>query len=339
MTTDQEKQVLADTTASLERMQEFDPEELVREKDLGAALNFRPAVEPAQRLIELYRRLSTSALQDFPVQQLNQIKNQANNDYNLFSQVLEFDTTHASPHEVRQNLITKIEQAYQPAFQTLHPLVAYSLHRSADFQRLDQDARATLQEIRDQAERITEDLETHREDAKTIVSEVREVAAETGVSQQAIHFRDAAEDHQTQADEWRERTIKLAWALGVFAFLSFFIHKIPWFAPQSTYDTVQLAVSKFLVFATISYMLYLSAKNFLSHKHNSIVNKHRQDALLTYKALVDAAGSAGNRDVVLTYAAACIFSPQSTGYSGDGADDRGPKNVIELLTRQLSGEE
>lgn len=169
--------------------------------------------------------------------------------------------------------------------------------------------------------------------------EVRSVAAEAGVSQQAIHFQNAAKDNSDQAEIWRNRTIKLAWGLGVFALLSFFIHKIPWLVPNNGYDTVQLAVSKLLVFGVLSYMLYLSAKNFMSHKHNAAVNKHRQDALVTYRALVEAADSAGSRDVVLTYAAACIFGPQPTGYVSEGGDTSAPHSVVELLSRQISGGE
>jgi len=100
----------------------------------------------------------------------------------------------------------------------------------------------------------------------------------------------------------------------------------------TAYETVQLAVSKILVFVVLSYMLYLCAKNFLSHKHNAIVNKHRQNALLTYKALVEAAGNTPNREVVLNHAAACIFGPQSTGYSGDSGPLLPPSTqLIELL--------
>jgi hypothetical protein len=281
--------------------------------------------------------LSPAALQDLPLQQLQAVQKQANADHQIFAQILSFETTQANPHEVRTQLVEKVTSTYQQTFNVLHPLVSYSLHRSADFQRLDQDARATIQSIQDRASSLTEDLEKSQETAAGILDEVRKVAAETGVSQQAFHFREAAESHATKAAEWRGLTVKLAWALGAFAVSSFFIHKLPFFAPESTYDTVQLAVSKLLVFATLSYMLYLAARNFLSHEHNAIVNKHRQDALATYKALVDAAGSTANRDVVLTYAAACIFSPQATGYSGDGAE--GPRSVVELLTRTLPGAE
>ena len=56
---------------------------------------------------------------------------------------------------------------------------------------------------------------------------------------------------------------------------------------------------------------FLFAKVFISHKHNAIVNRHRQNALLTYKALVEAAGDTPNREVIFVQAAACIFNPKA----------------------------
>ena len=47
--------------------------------------------------------------------------------------------------------------------------------------------------------------------------------------------------------------------------------------------------SKVLFFGMVVYALYFSAKNFLSHKHNQVVNTHRQNALMTFQVLVDAA--------------------------------------------------
>jgi hypothetical protein len=85
-----------------------------------------------------------------------------------------------------------------------------------------------------------------KEAAAGILEEVRKVAAETGVSQQAYHFQQAAAEHRTNATEWRGLTVKLAWALGAFSVASFFIHRLPFLAPATTYDTVQLAVSKVL---------------------------------------------------------------------------------------------
>ncbi len=322
---------------SLARIQNFDVEELPRVEDLGSRLNFSEVVVPAQQLIDLYKRLSITALQDFPDQILTPIRDNANNHYKLFSQILDFDPGQQDPSSARTNYINQVSAAYQPAFQALHPYISYSLHRSADFQRLDSDARATLQAIEDKSDKISINLGQHEKDAKAALDEIRRVAAEEGVTKQAAHFNAEYEHHTTEADRWQGYAVKLAIALGIFAVISLFLHKIPFLNPENTYDAVQLSISKFLIFSVMAYMLFLAAKNFLNHKHNAIVNKHRQNALMTHTALVEASGDEGVRDAVLLQASSCIFSPQSTGYSSNSeSDSSNQKSMVEILSRPVA---
>ena len=59
---------------------------------------------------------------------------------------------------------------------------------------------------------------------------------------------------------------------------------------------------------------------------------------MTYKALVEAAGNTPNREVILVQAAACIFSPQGTGYTHDDLPHPpGAQSVVEFLTKPLKG--
>lgn len=325
----------SEASESLERMQTFDVRTLPRESELGTELNFADAVEPAERLVSLYQRLSLNALDDLSAQALQQVRDRANNDFKLLKQVIEFKVAaQQNPQQTRDSYVQQIEQAYDPSFQTLHPYIAYSLHRSADFQRLDTEARATMQAIADRAEKLESKLKEHEGEAQRVLAEIRAVAAEEGVIQQAIHFKNEADRHETEAELWRTRTVRFAWALGAYAALTVFMHKIQWIAPVNNYETLQLAISKVLMFSVLAYMLFLSARNFLNHKHNSIVNRHRQNALMTHRALVEAAVEPGIRDAILVQAAGCIFSPQGTGYTGtNGGESSGAKSVVELLSK------
>lgn len=320
---------------SLERVQGFDTETLRRTEDLGSQLNFSEAVEPSQRLVELFQRLSPGALQDFPDNVLTEIKNQANNAFNLFSQILSFSPDVDNPKQQQQSLVSQLISTYPQSFQSLHTFIAYSLHRAADFQRLDADARATLQSMEDRSSTLEKAMEGHEKEARRVLEEIREVAAEEGVTQQAAHFRAESEAHEARSEEWRRRTVRIASLLGLCAIASLFVHKVPGLQPDSVYDTIQLAISKFLIFFVIAYMLVLSARNFMSHKHNSIVNKHRQNALMTHRALVEAVGDGGARDAVMIHAASCIFSPQPTGYSQSSTEGESssPRSVVELASR------
>jgi hypothetical protein len=147
---------------SLNRIQCFDVANLPRIEDLGSRLNFNEVIDPAQLLIDLYKRLSLTALQDFPDNVLTVIRDNSNNHFKLFSQIMAFSPEQQDPGSARTNLINQVKGAYQPAFQSLHQYISYSLHRSADFQRLDSDARATLQAIEGKSNKISNDLAQDR---------------------------------------------------------------------------------------------------------------------------------------------------------------------------------
>lgn len=337
MSTQQEIAAQAEARAALERIQAFQVATLPRERDLGSELNFSEAVEPAQRLIGLYNQISPSCLNDLPVPQLTTIKTSADADYNRLEEILKFSQKEGNPYGRRNSLISALQNAYQNTFSQLHPLISYSTSKSADFKRLENEARAMIQKSEDQAQKLLLHLGQIKEEAQQVLEEARRVAAEQGVSQQAIYFREESEAHQAAAGRWRSATLVCAAIMLVYAIVSLFLHKIPQLSPSSNYENIQLAVSKVLIFAVISYMLYLSARNFLAHTHNAIVNKHRQNALMTFKALVDASAQENNKEVILHHAALCIFGPQSTGYSRDtGAGAPSAKSVVELLTKPFT---
>lgn len=96
----------------------------------------------------------------------------------------------------------------------------------------------------------------------------------------------------------------------------------------------QLITSKVLIFTVLGYLLIMAARNYGIHKHNAVVNRHRQNALLTYRALVTASEDSGTQDIVLAHAASCIFSPQETGFAHGKSDGTtGSRSVLELLTK------
>ena len=274
-----------------------------------------------------------------PDEQLHTIKNRADAIHSVFTQVADFMADQSNPQEVRDSLINQIVTQYQPCFNELHPLIAYSHYRSADFQSLEREARQIRQKLEESFSDGEARMQTALSEIQQVLAAARTAAAEVGVSQQAIHFRDAAKQHEDESSTWQTRTGWSSLVLFVVAVFFLFARNLG-LDTDSTPDAIQLAVAKVFVFATVSYAVYLCARNFLAHKHNAIVNKHRQNALLTYTTLAEAAHSRADQDVVLTYAAACIFGPQPTGYTREGGEGfRPPNSVIGLVKDAAEGRE
>ncbi|QIG50973.1 hypothetical protein G5V57_26530 [Nordella sp. HKS 07] len=323
---------------SLERIQKFDTATLPREAQLGQDANFNEAVEPANRVTNLFRQFPIEFLPELPTNHLQQLGNQADSFYNLLSQIETFNLKEPDAYNKRNQLIETIRGQYEQYFVSLHPLISYGASRQRDFSAIERDFRASIQRSEDAAGESMQKLQGVQQDAQRILDEVRKVAAEQGVSQQASYFQAESASHEADGAIWRNRTIGVAGGLALYAVASIFLHKVSWLTPVSTYEAAQLALSKLLIFAVLAYVLLLCARNFLSHKHNAIVNKHRQNALLTFNALVNAAGSDDRRDVILTYAAACIFAPQDTGYSKVGGTQMElPASIIQAIPRLAGG--
>ena len=330
---------LESTREALGRVQQFDVATLSREDDLGRQMNFSEAVTKSQALVDIYRRIPLTSLDDFSDFHLSIIDQQAKADFNVFEQILEFDASKSEANYTRTQILTTLTTRRDQLFDQLWHYVAYGVARITDTSLLETQARATIQSIKDQSEKLTSQLVDAKNDADDALVEIRAVAAEQGVSQQAIHFKLEAEQQEELATTWLKYTYRFAFAVGGFAVLSLFIHKIDWIRPESSAEMLQLISSKVLIFAVLGYLLLMASRNYSTHKHNAVVNRHRQNALLTYRSLVEASGDAGTEDIILAHAASCIFSPQETGFSySKGETATGSKSVLELLTKSTSKE-
>jgi hypothetical protein len=329
---------LSSARDSLNRLQQFDTANLGREDDLGRQMSFLTVIPSADRLVDLYKRIPLSSLEDFSDNQLSTITQQSQADFNTFDQILKFDATVSNAADIRNNLIGNINARRDQVFETLWHYVAYGVARSTDTSVIETQARAAIQSIKDGSEKLINEIKDAKEEATNALIEIRKVAAEQGVSQQAVHFKNEADAQEMLAETWLKYTFVFAIAVGAFALASLFLHKVPWIRPETTLEAMQLVSSKFLIFAVLGYLLLMAARNYTTHKHNAVVNRHRQNALLTYKTLVEASGSIA-QDIVLAHAASCIFSPQETGFShGKGESSSGSKSVLELMTKSVTKE-
>lgn len=236
---------------SLTRIQQFDADSLSREDDLGKQMSFVDAVKPAEALIAIYKRIPITALDDFSDTQLNAINGQAQADYNVFKQILDFQATANDAANVRTNILNTLQLRRDKLFDQVWQYVAYGVARIADTSLLETQARATIQSIKDQSTKLTEQLSKAKSDADTALAAIRAVASEQGVSQQAIYFKDEAAAQEILATTWLSYTYKFAAAVGLFAVLSMFLHKISWLKPETNAEMFQLISSKFLIFAVL----------------------------------------------------------------------------------------
>jgi len=332
-----DKIVLESVEDDLKRIQGFDAQQLVQREKLGEAFAFDDAVNPANRVIALYQKMPVSALREFPPSQLNTIQEQCKSVYNLFDQILSFNSRSADAEAQQTKLMEDLQSAYQTNFNKMYPFISFAVARTVDFSSLEIDGRAAVQAVRDETEKVLNELSTTSKDASQLLAEVRDAAAEQGVTQEAKYFSGEATDHIKSADKWLKASVIMALVVTSYATLSLFFPHLPVFAANTTSEAIQLATSKVLIFFVLAFLLFQCVKNYSAHRHNVVTNKHRQNALMTYTTLAQAGGSREARDVILQHAAAAVYAPNDTGYLK--REDRGYGTIpaFGLSSRNAAG--
>ncbi|MCD4831357.1 MAG: hypothetical protein K8R02_06060 [Anaerohalosphaeraceae bacterium] len=320
--------------ALLSEIQDFDIAKLPRTEDLGKELNFKAAVDPAEKIILLYKKLPIDVLDSLSGNMVDQIASIAKTNLDTLKRIMKVSAQQAVSE--RASLIQKLVSSYDNTFNNLHPAISYSVHKSTDFARLEAEAQEAVKNIEEKSKAISGTMDTNAAEAKKILADIKKVAEEQGVSQQAIYFKNEADGHSKASYAWLVITAMLAVGLIIVSIL-FLEWNIGHKDNNDYYAIVQLTVSKILIFGTLSSMLAMAAKNYFANRHNVIINRHRENALKTYTALVDAAGEDANGDIVLTKAADSIFMSQTTGFDKSDSRDGKALSMLNIAPAAIRG--
>ena len=338
---EEHKKLLDEVNKHIEFMQSFDSESIAR-KDLGLQLNFEEVVPVVQRLVNLYRCLSLATVEELTVSQIEKIKHHTLGIRKYISGIMNFNLSNISgnPMEQRRNIIRILRQMHSRAFEDF--LICYDAIRKINPQSFDNIISVTKENIEEEIKKLKKEIESFqnemtdlKKEGEDVLNSIRNTAAEHGVSQQATFFKEEADGHEVRADKWRNGVWITAGSLVAFAMFSLFLPTFYWL---ENVGTVQLTISKTLIFSALAYSLFFCAKNYAAHRHNVVINRHRQNALMTYQALVKANSNPENADIVLAQAARYIYAPQDTGHTRGRAVDNG-SIAIESFRRFVDKQE
>ena len=177
---------LEEAKASLDRVQKFDVARLPREAELGHDFNFKAVVPDVMRVIELFRQFPIEFLGKLPDQQMKKIASSADAFHQVLTEVMEFSAKQENPSNTHTALVRKVERQYQEVFNQIESLIAYGAALQRDVAGLEQQFRAAIQRANDKADELTGQLAASQAEAARMVADVRKMAEQRGVTQQAI---------------------------------------------------------------------------------------------------------------------------------------------------------
>lgn len=259
--------------------------------------------------------LYSSNLESLSVTQLSQLQQRVKQLADLLNPLLAFDPLQdgQNPKERHRQMCVRLTDSSNDAIKDIAAAVCYSGRGAAD--KLEAEARVTIQATKESLDKSLQQISAAQKDADRMMQAIKDASGKSTVSIHTDLFESQSQEHLTASNGWLKLFV-LCTIGGLVLIWLFFIGPLK---PQIdsgviVAEAIYNVTSRLLFFSIISFAIYWAARNYFSHRHNYIVNKHRQNALATFQTFVNAPVDAQIKDTVLLQAAQTIFSAQQTGY-------------------------
>ena len=327
-TTEEHKALNEDIKNNLQYFLTIDLNSLTREAELGYQLSFKKGELIFKKIIELFKRINTVDLFDVPYNALISFRDQLNHAISIFDQIKSFDPNTSNPASVRDRLINELEQKYDTYYAVCLPILTAGLLNSNDLAAERTKLTEMLNEISKENENAKSESAKALAEIQEVLEKARQAAVEVGVAQHFLIFKEEANEHKTLSDLWLKRTVNVLTAIGVLGLALLFVPPLG----EGTHYLIQFTITKVVLLSVLFYGLSICTRNYKAHKHNSILNKHRQNALNTFETFAKAAGNdMQTKNAVLIEATHTIFSNQQTGYLNNDNESDSPNKIIEIF--------
>jgi hypothetical protein len=306
-------------------------------KALVSTIDIRGHFPSFERLLKLFKELSEISLDSIPFSRLNNLHKVAKAVLQQFNNVRGFSLQQhqQNPIQTRDQVMNEIRDAYDNAFEQIAPVVAFAAKKELKLDFIENNARQSVEKLNV----LVADQEKARSamlaDMQGTIEKVKQAAQQVGVAQHAIHFKQEADEHKSAATKWLLGTAILILITLIVASISLYnlIEQLPSLdLPKS----LQLAVAKLIIFSVLFTGIIWMGRVYRAHRHNYVVNKHRQNALSTFETFAKAANDDQTKSAVLLQTTNCIFSQQHTGYIAQESDTAGSHQILEII-RGISG--
>lgn len=332
---DQEVRIqrIAQAKQALAQLVSTDRGTLTRD-DLGSKLSFEEASESIDRLLEPFRQLQGRSIEALPTNQLERVIDTCSQVQSLLGQVASFSVETGNPSQARKQLLAQIRDHYDRVYEVLLLPLAFTAAHSTDYSRLEREAQGHLTRMEEAAGAFQRKSDELQKASESALAAIQKQAAQAGVSTQGVIFHQEAELHGTHANRWliatAVSTALLLAASGAVLVSAFY------YTPETTAQAVQLGIAKLVAVSVLFTSVLWCARVYKAHKHNQTVNKHRENALLTFRAFVEGTADPRVKDAILIQAAQAAFSGRPTGFNSSQPESAAiPHPVVDVLGRHL----
>lgn len=293
---------------------------LMKTTELGTQFSFRDGMPYFERTLSLVQSISDNSLEYLPHKYLDRIKYNLLSVQQCFQRLSNFNPAQANAVAERNNIIDDFKSKCNSLYEELNPIFCFAIKSELNFKGINKNAKDLIKK-----------LNNTQTQANQVLENIRQIAAQSVVSHHATKFDDEYQNHNTLSHRWLLATIGLS--IFIFLYMNYLFELAPTNDEQTqTFFIIKYFTSRFAIFSVLMFMLIWSGKNYAAHKHNAIINKHRQNALITFETFVKAAeNDQDTKNAVLLQATQSIFSPLPTGYINKESEKDQSNKVIEIM--------
>ncbi len=163
----------------------------------------------------------------------------------------------------------------------------------------------------------------------TILEASRTAAGQIGVDAHSVDFSVLAGEHKDTAKNWLFGVIGLVLLAVLFPVL--FVTWFPLEGDWSSIGNIQKFVTKVAILFILYFLIAQATKNYRTHRHLYVVNKHRETSLKTFRTFVESAeADPGVKMQILLEASRTIFAPSHTGYIANEEENPNSR-IVEIM--------
>jgi len=272
------------------------------------------------------------------------------------SKVQGFDFKTYDPNQTRNQLIGRVQSDWRDAYNRTASHLTYIRVSSGTVAQelkglrdmasaIKTEASAAANDYVSRANAAEQQLHNRLAELEKAIAAERESAKSAGVAAQAGEFDLEAQSARTTSWIWLAATI-ISVIVGLIVVQCIFLKDLPSSgapslsaqttnrvaltaaipapASQATPDSkmitaavLQQTIARILIVTLVYSVIVWCARNYFASRHNYTVNRHRRNAMQTFRAFVAGSEDKATQDFILRQAALCAFSPQQTGYLKD----------------------
>jgi hypothetical protein len=323
------------------KIAQWDLESLIHPKN-GAPISFEGLKDLFQQIKSFYSEVASTNWELPPSSVAEGFVYKADSMINAMKRAQDFNVRSGDPNQASQSVINEVTMASIESYNHGAFHLAYARTSSAaisgEINALSAaaaDSRKVISEDRqkfsDRWQELEKQMESRLEALRKSNEAAREAAKIEGVAGQARAFEEQASSDKKAARNWLYASA-IAVALGLFLVWGMFLADPKGYVgglfsvikpgatdPEKTITAllIQQGIARVLIVTLIYAAVVWCARNYFASRHNYTVNRHRSNAMQTFRAFVAGSEDKATQDFILRQVAQCAFSPQQTGYLKD----------------------